>query len=325
MSLPSLNGNWVDLVIILVLAFFIAEGVRLGFWTVLSGFASFLGALVISLRAYQFAAQLFRANFSLSHSVSNALGFLATAIIAETVLAYLLSILVARLPKKFWKNWWNRLLAVFPAFGEGLVLTAFGLTLIIGLPIKPSIKADIADSRIGSRILRQTSGVEAKINEIFGGVIEDSLTYLTVKPGSRKRIEIKVEKRQLSVDEEAEAEMFKLVNEERKKSGLPGLIWKQEIVPVARAHATDMWEGSYFGHVSPEGKDVGDRLERVGIDYLVAGENLALAPTLSTAHMGLINSPGHRANILEEKFTKVGVGVIDNGVYGKMFVQVFTN
>jgi len=46
---------------------------------------------------------------------------------------------------------------------------------------------------------------------------------------------------------------------------------------------------------------------------------------LSTAHNGLMNSEGHRANILEPEFRKIGIGVIDNGVYGKMFVQVFTD
>jgi len=80
-----------------------------------------------------------------------------------------------------------------------------------------------------------------------------------------------------------------------------------------------------FGHVSPDGEDVGDRLEKDGIKYAIAGENLALAPTVTTAQNGLMNSEGHRANILEPKFKKVGIGVIDNGVYGKMFVQVFTD
>jgi len=46
---------------------------------------------------------------------------------------------------------------------------------------------------------------------------------------------------------------------------------------------------------------------------------------VSTAHVGLMNSEGHRENILDPKLNKIGIGVIDNGVYGKMFVQVFTN
>jgi uncharacterized protein YkwD len=86
-----------------------------------------------------------------------------------------------------------------------------------------------------------------------------------------------------------------------------------------------MWERQYFGHISPEGRDIGDRLNAAGIGYSLAGENLALAPTVTTAQNGLMNSEGHRANILEPKFKKIGIGVIDNGIYGKMFVQVFTD
>jgi uncharacterized protein YkwD len=96
-------------------------------------------------------------------------------------------------------------------------------------------------------------------------------------------------------------------------------------VPVARDYARDMWQRNYFGHVSPEGKSVADRLDEAGITFQVVGENLALAPTLTTAHIGLMNSEGHRANILEPDFKRVGIGVIDNGIYGKLFVQIFTD
>jgi uncharacterized protein YkwD len=116
-----------------------------------------------------------------------------------------------------------------------------------------------------------------------------------------------------------------LVNEERRKRGIRELTYRSDVVPVARAHATDMWERQYFGHVSPDGEDVGDRLNRANINYTLAGENLALAPTLATAHNGLMNSEGHRANILEPEFRRMGIGVVDNGIYGKMFVQIFTD
>ncbi len=93
----------------------------------------------------------------------------------------------------------------------------------------------------------------------------------------------------------------------------------------ARNHATDMWEQEYFGHVSPQGQDVGDRLDGEDVDFRLAGENLALAPTLETAHKGLMNSQGHRENILDADYEQMGIGVVDNGVYGKMFVQVFSD
>ena len=198
-------------------------------------------------------------------------------------------------------------------------------TLSLALPLFPNIKSDITHSKIGGLIVRQTSGLEALVDVIFGGVIEDSLTYLTVKPGSRERVPLTVEARELGIDETSENEMFRLINSERRKRGVPELTWREEVVPVARAHARDMWERSYFGHVSPEEKDVGDRLVKEEVKFTVAGENLALAPTLPTAHTGLMNSLGHRENILDGRFKRIGIGVIDNGVYGKMFVQIFTD
>jgi len=178
---------------------------------------------------------------------------------------------------------------------------------------------------LGSALVEKTTGGEVKLNEIFGGVIEDSLTYLTIKPNSDETISINVGRYELAVDENSEKEMFKMVNKERRERGVRELEWAPEIVPVARSHAMDMWQRQYFGHVTPDGKDVGNRLDEGGVGFLLAGENLALAPTLETAHTGLMNSEGHRTNILEDDFGKLGIGVIDNGIYGKMFVQVFTN
>lgn len=323
--LQNFNGNYIDLIIILILIYFGSEAFRHGVWVILADFISFLGSLLISLRAYKFAAEFLRNSFNLAHSVSNALGFLLTAIIAESILGIILGHAISKLPEKVWKRKWSKFLALIPAVGEGLILIGFVLTLVMGLPVAPFVKKDVTESKIGSYILRQTSGVEKLVNEIFGGVIEDSLTYLTVKPGSRESIELTSEVGELKEDPQAESQMVAFVNEERRKVGVGELTWKSEIVPVARAHAANMWERHYFGHVSPEGKDVGDRLSAAGIRYFIAGENLALAPTVKTAHTGLMNSEGHRANILEPKFKKIGIGVIDNGIYGKMFVQVFTD
>lgn len=320
-----MSGNWVDLVILLSLVFFVYEGLRLGLWIILADFFSFGLSLIIALRGYPLVAQLLRTNFSLSHSVSNALGFLLTALVTEAVFGVLFARAISSLPKKLWGTKWSKILGIVPAVGEALILISFILTLVIAFPVAPSIKKDIAESKIGSTIISETSGIEKRLSDIFGGVIEDSLTYFTVKPQSREAVPLTVETNSLTADEKAEAEMFNLVNTERQKVGLKPLAWSSEIVPVSRAHAVDMWEKKYFGHISPEGRDVGDRLNSASINYSIAGENLALAPTTTTAHTGLMNSEGHRANILEARFTKIGIGVIDNGYYGKMFVQVFTD
>ncbi len=316
--------NWVDLIIVVILVFFIAEFLRVGFWVIFIDFVSFLLSLIISLRFYPSASNFLKTNFNIAGSLSKAVGFLLVAIISEAIVGFVLMKALARIPGRLRKNKELKKLAIFPAVGETLVLVSFFLTLIVSFPVAPKIKSDISQSKIGGYLIRETSGLESKLSEIFGDIIEDSLTRLIVKPGSRESIAINVESRNLEVDAKAEAEMFWLVNEERKKAGLSELIWRSELVPVARAHATDMWERNYFGHVSPDGKDVGDRLDDAKIAYKVAGENLALSPTTQIAHTGLMNSEGHRANILSPDFNRIGIGVIDNGFYGKMFVQIFT-
>ena len=61
------------------------------------------------------------------------------------------------------------------------------------------------------------------------------------------------------------------------------------------------------------------------VRFLTAGENLALAPTLQIAHTGLMRSPGHRANILQRDFGRVGIGIMDGGIHGLMVTQEFRN
>ena len=60
------NGNWVDLIIVVVCVFFVAEGFRVGFWIMLADFASFLGSLLVSLKTYTFIAGLLK-DLSLIH------------------------------------------------------------------------------------------------------------------------------------------------------------------------------------------------------------------------------------------------------------------
>jgi uncharacterized protein YkwD len=325
MNLSIFNGNWVDLVIILILVYFLSDSWRLGFWVILADFLGFLISLITALFGYSFASSILQDNFSIPRSLANALGFLFIAGVSEAVLSFIFINITQKIPFKFWKKPWSNILAAFPALGQGIILISFLLVLTMSLPILPKVKTDINQSKIGGVLLEKTTGLEARINEIFGGLIEDSLTYLTVRPGSQESITLEIEDFVFSIDEVSEKEMFRLVNEERKERGINELGLRDELIPVARNHAQDMWEGSYFGHVSPEGEDVGDRLEKADISYGVAGENLALAPTVQTAHSGLMNSEGHRKNILDPEFKRMGIGVIDNGVYGKMFVQVFTD
>jgi uncharacterized protein YkwD len=117
--------------------------------------------------------------------------------------------------------------------------------------------------------------------------------------------------------------MLVLINQERAKAGLAALAWDEDLAKVARAHSTDMFARGYFAHKNPDGLSPFDRMANAGITFKAAGENLAYAATVELAHGGLMRSPGHRANILEKDFGRVGIGIIDAGPYGKMFTQSF--
>ncbi len=323
--MPSLNGNYIDLIIIIALVFFMSNALRFGFWIVTADFVSFLASLLISFKTYKFVSDFLKANFNLLQSISDSLGFLISAIVLESVIGFLFGVLLHKLPEKVLKHKINKIFGVIPAIGEALVLVAFLLMLVMAFPIKPQIKTDVSNSKIGGLILDKTSIIESYLNKVFGGVINDTLTYLTIKPDSGDTIKLEVGDFDLKEDPVSERAMFEKINEERQKIAINKLVFDDNLTKVARVHAKDMWLRRYFSHYSPEGKDVGDRLSHAKIAYTIAGENLALAPTVQTAHTGLMNSTGHRENILNGQYRKVGIGVIDNGVYGKMFVQVFTD
>ncbi|AEG13723.1 Sporulation uncharacterized protein YkwD [Desulfofundulus kuznetsovii DSM 6115] len=124
----------------------------------------------------------------------------------------------------------------------------------------------------------------------------------------------------LTVDEQ---QMLQLVNQERARYGLAPLKVNMELVKVARLKAKDMVEKDYFSHTSPTYGSPFEMMRQFGITYRYAGENLAGAPTVEIAHENLMNSPGHRANILNANFKEIGIGVVPSPRYGKIFVQMF--
>lgn len=120
-----------------------------------------------------------------------------------------------------------------------------------------------------------------------------------------------------------ERQMIDLVNKERTSLGLKTLSVDMRLVKVARMKSMDMIKNNYFGHQSPVYGSPSDLMKSQGISYRSFGENLAGNSSVASAHTGLMNSPGHRANILNDSFTKIGIGIIKGGPYGLMISQEF--
>ncbi len=120
-----------------------------------------------------------------------------------------------------------------------------------------------------------------------------------------------------------EQQMLNLINQERAAAGLKPLAMDQSLVKMARLKSQDMIDKNYFSHTSPTYGSPFDMMKTYGVTYRYAGENLAGNQTVDRAHTALMNSEGHRANILKAEFTHVGIGIVDGGPYGKMFTQMF--
>ncbi len=121
------------------------------------------------------------------------------------------------------------------------------------------------------------------------------------------------------------AEVLDRVNQERLRAGLNPVTRNATLEAQADAYACELITYDYFDHVNPvTGSTLGQRADQFGYSYAFIGENLAAGQrTPEQAMDDWMNSPGHRANILEPRFTELGVGIQLGGSYGRYWVQVF--
>lgn len=121
-----------------------------------------------------------------------------------------------------------------------------------------------------------------------------------------------------------EQKVVDLVNAERAKAGLKPLILDMQLARVARLKAEDMRDNNYFSHVSPTYGSFFTMLQKFGITYRTAGENIAAGyQTPEAVVAAWMGSPGHRNNILNPNFTSIGVGYTMGGSYRNYWVQLF--
>lgn len=327
-----LGLNWVDVVVLSLIIIYGIEGYFLGFLGSLVDLISFVASFIFGLSFYNVIAKLLVGFLHMPQGFANAVGFLVLAILFEIVLSILLKKFIFKL-SVFTKIHIGKskyliignLLGILPGAMSGIVLCAFILSLIITLPFSVFLKHSVADSKIGSILVSNTQSFSKSLNQVFGGAVNDTLSFLTVEPKSNQSVNLNFKTRNISIDAKAEQQMFVLLNKERNNRGLSELSFSQNLTTVGRNHCKDMLERGYFSHNTPEGLSPFDRMVAADITFKYAGENLALAPNANLAMKGLMESSGHRANILSKDFGKVGIGAIDGGVYGQMFCQEFTD
>ena len=120
--------------------------------------------------------------------------------------------------------------------------------------------------------------------------------------------------------------VLELVNEERAKEGVKPLSLDKDLCAVAALHSEDMAARNFFSHENPDGASPFDRMKAYGIAFRTAAENIAAGQTTPEQVMdSWMNSPGHRKNILNNAYSKIGIGIARGGEYGVYWTQCFTD
>jgi uncharacterized protein YkwD len=104
-------------------------------------------------------------------------------------------------------------------------------------------------------------------------------------------------------------DLFTRINHRRRALGCGELRWDDRLAAVARHHSQDMVRRGFFDHTNPDGRDPFDRLDRAGIRFVAAAENLASGQRSGAATFeAWMGSPGHRRNLENCVYTRIGIG-----------------
>lgn len=322
-----MQWNWIDVVILFVLGVSVLHGWRMGFVHIAGTLFSFLGSLWLAVRFNEVFGTFFNDKFGIPTLWGNIIGYIVIAVFAQFIISEIANFFVKKLPKKITESKFNGVVGAVVGFLDGLIVLAFFLIIFLILPIRGTIRLDIKDSRFGNRVVKLAEQYGGAATSSLDKATRDAVRFLTVSPGSRDRMSLNIlpKESDLSIDAAGENAMFALVNSERVKANVPLLRRDDKLANVARNHGRDMFMQRYFSHVNRQGEDGADRMKKAGISFSWAGENLAYAAEVPVAHHGLMDSENHRRNILDPEFRKIGIGIIDAGIFGKMITQDFTN
>jgi uncharacterized protein YkwD/uncharacterized membrane protein required for colicin V production len=317
--------NAVDLLIGAALVLAVIAGIRAGFVVTLFGLMTWVVAIPVAL-ILQGPLGSALARIGLAVPLARTVAFVILLLLIESAFGLLGAIAIVPFAKRLHAHRIagaiDRVLGVVPSIVRTLVIAAVALAAALVLPVGNDVRAAIDGSGIGQVLVEQVAAVQPALGAL-GGPDNGAPLFVTKLGADQSQTLDLPDGLTLVPDPEAEAEMLKLLNDERTSRGLPALVLDPRLVPIARQHSEEMFKLKYFGHQSPVNGSPFDRLAAAKISYSRAGENLAYAHSVAVAHRGLMDSEGHRANILRPEFTRIGIGVISAGSYGRMFTQLF--
>ncbi len=318
--------NAIDLLLIVAVLAGMVMGWRTGFIAGAFELVRWVGSLLLGLWLYQYVSRWMTGLLGADAAWVPAVALVATLLAVGAMLRSLGSYLLRNVPADVHRSPANRGLGLLPGALTGLIGAAIIAALLLAIPLPEPVRTAAQQSPLANTLASHTDRLEDLLEPALDPAIARTLNRITtIRPDASESVVLPFTVTDAVPRPDLEAEMLRLVNRERLDAGLRPLVADTALRRVARAHSTDMFIRGYFAHATPEGRTPFDRIGDARIPYRLAGENLALAPTVELAHTGLMESPGHRANILRSAFGRVGIGIMDGGMRGVMVTQNFRN
>lgn len=316
--------NWIDLILILILFFSIVRSVQRGFLITAADLICWAGSLLVGFYLYEPISAFLSKHIALG-PWSAPLTFMVLLIASRLLLEEAARRIFLRIPTEKHDSTVNKILGIFPGILHGFLWLSLLSVLLLLLPIGTGTAEEVRKSKLNDWVISKVNWMQDQLSPVFGTLMSTVIHNPQAALAHKESIKLNFQVTNAQTRADLEAQMLDLVNGERQKNGLKPLKADPEIAITARKHSADMLAKGYFSHSSADGKMLSDRLRADYIVFRAAGENLALAQNLSTAHQGLMNSPAHRANILQPAFGRLGIGILDAGIYGLMITQNFRN
>jgi uncharacterized protein YkwD len=318
--------NLFDVLLVLVVALSAFTGYQRGAILSLLDMVRWIGGWLLAILLYGPVSNVVGSLITSDETLRVPIVFLVLVVLFGVLIQIAGWRLVRRIPPGSHMRPINRALGILPGLFNGLILAAILSGLLFAMPVNDTFAEQVEQSRVANQLATVTDAIEGTLTPIFEPAVRRTLTSIrTVEPGSDELVRLPFKVTTSKPAPDLEERMLDLINGERTSRGLKPLEMDEELRQVARKHSADMFERGYFSHYTPEGKDPFERMRDDGVKFRIAGENLALAPSLQLAHTGLMNSPGHRANILHSSYGRVGIGILDGGRRGLMVSQEFRN
>ena len=312
----------VDSVLLLLLTLYAVRGARLGLPWAAADFAGLGVSLLLALGWYRPVAAIAAEALALPPTVGRLSAFLLlwgiTALAwGQLARRFLHSLRIGRGGPA------GAALGILPGAAKGALLAVVWAALLLAIPIPDAAKAVVAQGGSGKLLLDASSPLRGEFSSIFGEAALAIIDELSIHSDGQTRMRLPFSTASASIDSEAEMRMLAMVNDERRRAGLPPLEIDATLRQIAREHSSEMVSAGYFAHRGEDGRSPSDRARAAGVQGATIGENIALAPNVEVAHRGLMESPSHRANILHPDYRRVGIGIVDAGLHGKMVTQDF--